>query len=104
MLDEFSAFVNAQSRVMEADETMAMDVDDDQLPQKIHISLCQLFNFESRGWHIRYQDAGTRTFNEELELYALLDLDAAGDDDDRAEVELEPAAESAILASMARVS
>lgn len=45
-----------------------------------------------------------KTFNEELELYALLDLDAAGDDDARAEVELEPVAKSAILASMAQGS
>jgi hypothetical protein len=51
---------------------------DDQPSQKDHMSLRQLFNLESEGWHVGSQNTGIKTLNEELEYFELLDLDAAG--------------------------
>ena len=46
-------------------------------PQPIH----KLFDFTQKHWVDTFSKSAVRSFDEELELYELLDLDAAGEDD-----------------------
>jgi hypothetical protein len=46
-------------------------------PQPIH----KLFDFTRKHWVDTFSKSAMRSFDEELELYELLDLDAAGEDD-----------------------
>ena len=46
-------------------------------PQPIH----KLFDFTQKHWVDTFSKSAMRSFDEELELYELLDLDAAGEDD-----------------------
>ena len=46
-------------------------------PQPIH----KLFDFTRKHWVDTFSKSAVRSFDEELELYELLDLDAAGEDD-----------------------
>jgi hypothetical protein len=46
-------------------------------PQPIY----KLFDFTRKHWVDAFSKLAMRSFNEELELYELLDLDAAGEDD-----------------------
>lgn len=45
------------------------------------ISITQLFNFTSNSWSSRYARFAALTFEEELELYDLLEMDGEGDED-----------------------
>ena len=48
------------------------------------ISITQLFNFTSNSWssrYARYARFAALTFEEELELYDLLEMDGEGDED-----------------------
>jgi hypothetical protein len=44
------------------------------------VKLVELFNFTEPYWISQYERAAQRTFDEELELYELLDLDAEGEE------------------------
>jgi len=44
------------------------------------VKLVELFNFTEPYWISQYERAARRTFDEELELYELLDLDAEGEE------------------------
>ena len=46
-------------------------------PQPIY----KLFDFTRKHWVDAFNKSAMRSFDEELELYELLDLDAAGEDD-----------------------
>ena len=46
-------------------------------PQPIH----KLFDFTWKHWVVTFSKSAMRSFDEELELYELLHLDAAGEDD-----------------------
>ena len=46
-------------------------------PQPIH----KLFNFTQKHWVDTFSKSAMQSFEEELELYELLDLDAGGEDD-----------------------
>lgn len=45
------------------------------------ISLSDLFDFSQPHWVQHYENAARRSFDEELEMYELLDLDAAGEEE-----------------------
>jgi hypothetical protein len=44
------------------------------------VKLVELFNFMDPYWISQYERAAQHSFDEELELYELLDLDAEGED------------------------
>jgi hypothetical protein len=49
-----------------------------------NITIANIFNFVSSHWSPRYARFAALTFEEELELYDLLEMDAEGDDDPEA--------------------
>jgi hypothetical protein len=49
-----------------------------------NITIANLFNFGSSHWSSRYERFAALTFEEELDLYDLLEMDAEGDDDPEA--------------------
>ena len=49
-----------------------------------NITIANIFNFGSSHWSSRYARFAALTFEEELELYDLLEMDAEGDDDPEA--------------------
>ena len=50
----------------------------------INIPISRLFNFASDSWSSWYARFAALTFEEELELYDLLEMDAEGDNDPEA--------------------
>ncbi|KAI5898769.1 uncharacterized protein SCHCODRAFT_02613114 [Schizophyllum commune H4-8] len=45
-------------------------------------SICDLFDFTKKGWTTLLENDAKRSLDEELELHNLLDLDAAGEEDE----------------------
>jgi len=69
------------------------DADDaDGITSIISIKIADLFNFTNRAWIPMHERSASRSLDEELELYELLDVDAPGDDD--INVEIDPALDS----------
>ncbi|KDQ23516.1 hypothetical protein PLEOSDRAFT_1049064, partial [Pleurotus ostreatus PC15] len=64
---------------------LMLDDDDDdetlEFPSKISIKLSDLFDYRSTHWTEIHRRSASRTLDEELELYELVDLDADGDVD-----------------------
>ena len=59
------------------------------MPSEISIKIGDLFNFTNTGWVAVHERSASRSLDEELELYELLDTDAPGHDD--INVEIDPA-------------
>ena len=60
------------------------DVDIDSIPaasSSITIKISDLFDFNRRHWIAEQERSASRSLDEEMELYELLDLDAAGEED-----------------------
>lgn len=80
--DEFSAIV--------AQHTQLLDKDNENNEPAVisenwtSIPISQLFNFMTSSWSSRYARFAALTFEEELELYDLLELDAEGEKDPEA--------------------
>jgi len=77
--DEFLAIVAQHTQLLDKDN-------EDNEPAVISknwtsIPISQLFNFTTSSWSSRYARFAALTFEEELELYDLLELDAEGDED-----------------------
>jgi hypothetical protein len=77
--NEFSAVIAQHTRLLNEDN-------EDNEPAVISenwtsIPISQLFDFTTHCWSSRYTRFAALTFEEELELYDLLELDAEGDDD-----------------------
>ena len=53
------------------------EVDEDEEP----CTIFELFDFSKTHWTTRYSKTALRSFDEELQAYELLDLDAQGEDD-----------------------
>jgi hypothetical protein len=51
------------------------------------VKLVELFNFTDSHWVQVYETAAQRSFDEELELYELLDLDAEGEEEANIDVD-----------------
>lgn len=46
----------------------------------VQIPIRTVFNFESTHWHGLFENAALPSFDEELEIYVLLDLDTQGEE------------------------
>ena len=80
--NEFSAIIAQNTQLLDEDN-------EDNKPVFIsenwtNIRIANLFNFGSSHWSSRYACFAALTFEEELELYNLLEMDAEGDDDPEA--------------------
>ena len=68
-----------------------MPTNDDDVPAHdspgAKISLSELFNFENSHWTNLYEECATRSFEEELALYDLLNEDAAAGEGAEVEVD-----------------
>jgi hypothetical protein len=62
---------------------MMMGMDVLHMPSVISIEIAKLFNFTNKSWIPSHERSASRSLDEELELYELLDLDAplAGEED-----------------------
>jgi hypothetical protein len=81
--DEFRQLVRQFG--LTADGDNGDDGDDDSppaFPSMITVKIADLFNFDSREWIIMQQRSATRSLEEELELYELVDKDISGVDPD----------------------
>jgi hypothetical protein len=74
--DEFNQITELFARQTRADE----DDGDGQMPSVISIEIAKLFNFMNKSWIPSHERSASRSLDEELELYELLDLDAPGED------------------------
>jgi len=70
------------------------DDGDGQMPSVISIKIADLFDFTNRTWIGLHERSTSRSLDEELELYELLDADAPGDSD--INVEIDPALDSVL--------
>lgn len=80
----FSSIICQHTRLLDEDNE-----DNEPVPVCIsgdwrNIPISQLFNFTTDSWSSRYARFAALTFDEELELYDLLEMDAEGDDDPEA--------------------
>ena len=55
---------------------------DGRMPSTISIEISKLFNFTNKSWIPSHERSASRSLEEELEFYELLDLDAPGDSED----------------------
>ena len=51
------------------------------------VKLVELFNFSDSHWVQVYENVAQQTFDEEFELYKLLDLDAEGEEEANIDVD-----------------
>jgi hypothetical protein len=61
------------------------------------VRIDQLFNFSADHWVSMYSKSPLRSFDEELELYKLLDLDAEGEDDNDIQVNVDESMEQILI-------
>jgi hypothetical protein len=84
--DPFSDMVTRHTQSSQEDET-------DREPVAVanvigrSVKLVELFNFSDSHWVQVYENAAQWTFDEELELYELLDLDAEGEEEANIDVD-----------------
>jgi hypothetical protein len=81
--NDFSHIVESFTRLAEGDE----DKGDVQMPSHISIEICKLFDFNKSHWVSMHERSASRSLDEELELYELLDMDAPGEEDVNLEVD-----------------
>jgi hAT family C-terminal dimerisation region len=63
------------------------DDGDGQMPSVISIEIANLFDFTKTSWIPSHERSASRSLEEELELYELLDLDAPGEEDINLEID-----------------
>jgi hypothetical protein len=63
------------------------DDGDGQMPSVISIEIAKLFDFTNKSWIPSHERSASRSLDEELELYELLDLDAPGEEDINVEID-----------------
>jgi hypothetical protein len=63
------------------------DDGDVRMPSVISIEITVLFNFTNKSWIPSHERSASRSLDEELELYELLDLDAPGEEDINVEID-----------------
>jgi hypothetical protein len=76
----FQELAKEQALRAAEDETDRLPVRDSRIIGR-PVPLGQLFDFTDSHWVARYEKTARRSFQEELELYELLDLDAAGEEE-----------------------
>ena len=87
LADEFNMLTSSFSRQASNDGE-----DGDRVPSVISIKIANLFDLKNRGWIPAHERTASRSLNEELQLYELLDKDAPGEED--MNVEIDPALDS----------
>ena len=74
--DEFNYITASFGRQANSDNNDG----DEKMPLFLSIKINELFDFTQRSWISPHERSASRSLNEELELYELLDLDAAGEE------------------------
>ena len=85
--DEFNVLTSSFGRQASGDGD-----DDDGLPSSITTKIAELFDFTNQAWIALNERSASRSLDEELKLYELLDEDAPGADD--INIEIDPALDS----------
>jgi hypothetical protein len=90
--NDFTSIVERFAKLADADE------DEDAhmfscIPWQVSIS--ELFDFNKGHWVSTHERSASRSLNEELELYELLDLDAPGEED--VDLEIDPTLDSVFV-------
>lgn len=81
--DEFNRITGSFGRQASGDDNDGIG----EMPSVISIEIAELFNFANRAWISQQERTTSRSLDEELELYELLDLDAAGEEDFNIEID-----------------
>jgi hypothetical protein len=77
LMNSFRSMVERQSQLVDDDDTDCTPV----TPSAIGLTPIKfLFNFSHSHWVDMYSKSSIRSFDEELQLYEMLDLDAEGED------------------------
>jgi hypothetical protein len=74
----FRAIANRHTEQVQLDDT---DNEPVRVPEFGVVKVSELFDFSQKEWVEKYARSSLRNFEEELELYELLDLDAAGEEE-----------------------
>ena len=80
--NDFGRVVDSFVRLTKGDED-----NEDTQTSEMTIQICQLFDFGSSHWVSQHERSASRSLDEELELYELLDMDAAGEEDVNLEID-----------------
>jgi hypothetical protein len=81
--DEFNQITESFGRQASGDDNDGSE----GMPSVISIEIAQLFDFTNRAWIPSHERSASRSLDEELELYELLDLDAPGEEDIDVEID-----------------
>ena len=87
--NEFTHIVETFARLSNGDEDEQGAFSSSQLP------ISRLFDFSAVHWVSKHGRSASRSLNEELELYELLDMDAAGEED--VDLEIDPVLDSVLM-------
>lgn len=74
VINEFNHLTGSFARQAGEDD----DDGDGRMPSVIEIKIVKLFDFTKKSWIPSHERSASRSLDEELELYELLDLDAPG--------------------------
>lgn len=77
VVNEFNRITGSFARQLGGDD----DDGEGQMPSEITIEIAKLFDFTKKFWIPSHERTASRSLDEELELYELLDLDAPGEED-----------------------
>ena len=83
VINEFNLITGSFSRQVGGDE----DDGEGRMPSDIMIKIADLFDFTKKFWISSHERTASRSLDEELELYELLDMDAPGEEDINIEID-----------------
>ena len=91
--NDFARIVQGFAKLADADQ----DEEDAQTFSCVpwQVSIAKLFDFTKAHWVSKHERSASRSLNEELELYELLDLDAPGEED--VDLEIDPTLDSVFV-------
>jgi hypothetical protein len=91
--NDFARIVQGFAKLADADQ----DEEDAQTFSCVpwQVSISKLFDFTKAHWVSKHERSASRSLNEELELYELLDLDAPGEED--VDLEIDPTLDSVFV-------
>lgn len=84
-LQSFRGLINLEIERTVEDQDSDLSPEDFNIGPRLpfsHFTVSDLFDFDNPYWSSTFHNSAIRTFNEELEIYELLDCDAEGDDDE----------------------
>ncbi|TFK24427.1 hypothetical protein FA15DRAFT_592446 [Coprinopsis marcescibilis] len=110
--NDYTAWVQAQTRLIDEEEAEDCGRTNVNEIRRRDLSLadvtfgsyplCMLFNYSESTWMQKYENTGAKTFDQELEVYEMVDLqDAEGVEDvEGVQLDLDASAESSVLAML----